>query len=274
MVIFVLGGPGVGKGTQCTNLVRDYGFVHLSAGDLLRAEQKREGSQYGELIKSYIREGKIVPMEVTIALLENAMKEAHGCTRFLVDGFPRKLDQAIKFEEVVCKSKFVIYFECTEATMLKRLLKRSEVCPYVETAHSNLFQTSGRDDDNVESIKKRFRTFVETSMPVVEYFRKQDKVLTVNCEKSIDGVYAELRQAVEVGPRTLLWLMRYRKHCKPCIDSKQSCALLPPEIPSCPAFTISYFVFCQKHVWNAFVDGIYMIAVPAAHLPLIDVRFH
>ncbi|KAF9428475.1 hypothetical protein BGZ94_002266 [Podila epigama] len=97
-VIFVLGGPGAGKGTQCANLVRDFGFVHLSAGDLLRAEQERPGSQYGELIKTYIKEGKIVPMEVTIALLENEML-ASGQTRFLIDGFPRKMDQALKFEE-------------------------------------------------------------------------------------------------------------------------------------------------------------------------------
>lgn len=75
------------------------------AGDLLRAEQKRPGSKYGELINHYIKEGLIVPMEVTIALLENAMKEAmetSKATRFLIDGFPRKMDQALKFEEVVC----------------------------------------------------------------------------------------------------------------------------------------------------------------------------
>lgn len=127
-VIFVLGGPGAGKGTQCERLVKDYGFVHLSAGDLLRAEQNRQGSQYGDLIKSYIKEGKIVPMEITIALLENAMKAAlnvegngkaesngvqysvgekheskwkDGKGRFLVDGFPRKMDQAVKFDESV-----------------------------------------------------------------------------------------------------------------------------------------------------------------------------
>lgn len=62
-------GPGAGKGTQCANLVDDFGFVHLSAGDLLRAEQSTPGSPYGDLIKSYIQEGKIVPMEITIALL-------------------------------------------------------------------------------------------------------------------------------------------------------------------------------------------------------------
>ncbi len=89
-VIYVLGGPGAGKGTQCANLVRDYGFTHLSAGDLLRAEQDRPDSQFGSMIKEYIRDGKIVPMEVTVQLLENAMtediKDKDGKGRFLIDG--------------------------------------------------------------------------------------------------------------------------------------------------------------------------------------------
>ena len=89
-VIFVLGGPGAGKGTQCAYLVRDYGFTHLSAGDLLRAEQDRPDSEFGSMIKDYIRDGKIVPMEVTVQLLENAMtediNEKNGNGRFLIDG--------------------------------------------------------------------------------------------------------------------------------------------------------------------------------------------
>ena len=89
-VIFVLGGPGAGKGTQCDRLVRDYGFTHLSAGDLLREEQDREGSQFGSLIKDYIKEGTIVPMEITVQLLENAMNDdlthKQGNGRFLIDG--------------------------------------------------------------------------------------------------------------------------------------------------------------------------------------------
>ena len=86
-VIFVLGGPGAGKGTQCANLVRDYGFTHLSAGDLLRAEQDREGSEFGTMIKEHIKGGTIVPMEVTVQLLENAMTEVNkGKGRFLIDG--------------------------------------------------------------------------------------------------------------------------------------------------------------------------------------------
>jgi UMP-CMP kinase len=138
-VIFVLGGPGAGvcsilfrlplmfffffpscrifmvlhagKGTQCSLLVEKYNFSHLSAGDLLRAEQDRPDSQYGDLIRTCISEGTIVPMEVTIKLLENAMRAAlesksgsgweAGKGRFLIDGFPRKMDQALKFEKDV-----------------------------------------------------------------------------------------------------------------------------------------------------------------------------
>jgi|TARA_R110002003_G_scaffold129_8_gene12137 UMP-CMP kinase len=89
-VIFVLGGPGAGKGTQCAKIVADYGFKHLSAGDLLREEQDRPGSEFGEMIKTYIKEGTIVPMEVTIQLLENAMKASmEGGNEkglFLIDG--------------------------------------------------------------------------------------------------------------------------------------------------------------------------------------------
>lgn len=187
-VLFVLGGPGAGKGTQCANLVRDYNFTHLSAGDLLRAEQERPGSEFGNLIKEYIRDGKIVPMEVTVQLLENAMKDqvqkdGSGKGKFLIDGFPRQMDQAVKFEETVCPGKFVLFFDCPEKEMQRRLLDRGK--------------TSGRSDDNAESIKKRFRTFVETSMPVVDYFESQGRVVKVVATKTPDQVYKETREKLE-----------------------------------------------------------------------------
>ncbi|KAI1323337.1 adenylate kinase-domain-containing protein [Xylariaceae sp. FL0255] len=196
-VLFVLGGPGAGKGTQCARLVSSYGFTHLSAGDLLRAEQDRPGSQYGELIKDYIKNGLIVPMEVTIALLENAMREAMTSStsssdkksdkelsgKFLIDGFPRKFDQALKFEEAVVPAQFVLFYDCPEAEMERRLLERGK--------------TSGRSDDNEESIRKRFRTFVETSMPVVEYYKKQDKVARVIADVSPDEVFAMTQKELQ-----------------------------------------------------------------------------
>lgn len=183
-VIFVLGGPGSGKGTQCAKLVADKNFVHLSAGDLLRAEQNRAGSQYGELIAKCIKEGSIVPQEVTVALLQNAIGDhaAKGDKRFLVDGFPRKMDQAITFEEQIVKSAFTLFFECPELVMLERLLERGK--------------TSGRADDNAESIKKRFRTFVETSMPVVDHFEKENRVVKLRCDEPVDVVYDKVKKAL------------------------------------------------------------------------------
>lgn len=194
LVLFFLGGPGSGKGTQSELLVKDYGFKHLSAGDLLREEQDRKGSEYGEMIKSYIKEGQIVPMEVTVKLLENAMKaelesgkqKEHPSgekARFLIDGFPRKMDQAVFFEETVCPSKCTIFLDCPEDVMEARLINRGK--------------TSGRSDDNEESIRKRFKVFVETSMPVVDYFSGQGKVIRASATGSVDEVYQRVKSGLD-----------------------------------------------------------------------------
>ncbi|EGN92015.1 hypothetical protein SERLA73DRAFT_191717 [Serpula lacrymans var. lacrymans S7.3] len=192
-VIYILGGPGAGKGTQCGRLVEDFGFCHLSAGDLLRAEQNRVGSQYGILIQTCIREGTIVPMEVTVKLLENEMTAElqrrtgdgwnDGRGRFLIDGFPRKMDQAIKFDTEVCLASLVIFFTTSEEVMLVRLLERGK--------------TSGREDDNIESIKKRFRTYNDQTMPVIQYYAKEDKVAEIDSTASIEVVHKEASQVIK-----------------------------------------------------------------------------
>lgn len=188
-VIFVLGGPGAGKGTQCARLVSEYGFTHLSAGDLLRAEQNRPGSQFGGVIQDCIKNGLIVPMEVTVALLENAMTDmiaqhnkdaARKKAKFLIDGFPRKLDQAHKFEEDVCPAKFVLFYDCPEPVMEARILERGK--------------TSGRADDNADSIRKRFRTFLDASMPVVDEFEGQGRVIKIDGTKSPEDVFQTTKQ--------------------------------------------------------------------------------
>jgi len=200
-----------GKGTQCSKLVKDYNFCHLSgmshllpvpspyppakAGDLLRAEQNRDGSQYGELIRTNIREGKIVPSFVTLKLLENAMadalktksgedkgwKDGHG--RFLIDGFPRKMDQAQLFDDEICLSSLVIFYDTTEEVLERRLLERAK--------------TSGREDDNIESIRKRFRTYKEETMPVIKYYEGNGKTATIDSSGSIDEVYAVTTSVID-----------------------------------------------------------------------------
>eukprot|EP01083_Nonionella_stella_P010843 30815_1 len=184
-VIFVLGGPGAGKGTQCANIVRDYGFVHLSAGELLRREMKTEGSPNGELIRGVMKDGgKIVPVEITVGLLKREMETniKKGKRKFLVDGYPRNQDNVDGWNSVIgdfASIPFVLFFNCPEDVMEKRLLARGE--------------SSGRSDDNLESIRKRFNTYQRSTMPVIEHFRGRDMVRQVECAESIEKVYQQVR---------------------------------------------------------------------------------
>ena len=120
-------------------------------------------------------------MEVTVKLLENAMHkklDKDGKGRFLVDGFPRKMDQAMYFEQAVCPSRCTVFLDCPEPVMRKRLLNRGK--------------TSGRADDNEESIVKRFKTFIETSMPVVDHFEQEDRVVKADADMDEHDVYGEI----------------------------------------------------------------------------------
>ena len=177
--VFVLGGPGCGKGTNCTKLKQTFGFTHLSAGDLLRAEQKREGSKVGALIKEYISEGKIVPSSITIGLLKEAMESNRGAT-FLIDGFPRALDQAEEFMAEVGAPMFTLFFDVSQEAMTARIIERGK--------------TSGRSDDNMEALVKRFETYTTQSYPVIEQMDSLGLLRTVNAEAPIDEVYAEARK--------------------------------------------------------------------------------
>ena len=180
-VIFVLGGPGSGKGTQCERLIEKYGCCHLSAGDLLRAEVA-SGSELGVACAELMKEGKLVPVETTLGLLETAMLKA-DTELFLVDGFPRAVDQALAFEGSLKPAEFVLFMDCPLETMQDRLLKRAE--------------TSGRADDNLETIKKRFDTFMNVSMPVIEHFEQTGRVHKVSSVPTPDEVFAEVVKVFE-----------------------------------------------------------------------------
>jgi len=127
------------------------------------------GSQHGTMIAEMIKNGQIVPSHVTVNLLEKAMKES-GKQRFLIDGFPRNEENNNSWQkEMHGKANVyaVLFFDCPEEVMQQRLLKRGE--------------SSGRTDDNIESIKKRFHTFKDQTMPVIEFYGKQNKVHKVSC---------------------------------------------------------------------------------------------
>ncbi|KAJ7543786.1 hypothetical protein O6H91_09G052600 [Diphasiastrum complanatum] len=186
--IFVLGGPGSGKGTQCELIVRDFGYTHLSTGDLLRNEIK-SGSEIGKSCEYIVKEGKLVPLEITMKLLQDAMDKV-SCKHFLIDGFPRAVEQAYEFESKVGKPDIVIYLNCSMEIMEKRLLERGK--------------SSGRADDNIDTIKKRFEAFVAESKPVVKYYAHSapDAIKEVSADKPIDEVYKEIKAILESKEQT------------------------------------------------------------------------
>ncbi|XP_068098528.1 UMP-CMP kinase [Hyperolius riggenbachi] len=187
LVVFVLGGPGAGKGTQCERIVEKYGYTHLSAGDLLRDERKRPGSEYGELIESYITEGKIVPVEITISLLKRAMDQtmaAHADkNKFLIDGFPRNEDNLQGWDKTMdgkADVSFVLFFDCDNETCIERCLERGK--------------SSGRSDDNRESLQKRIQTYLQSTRPIIDLYEKRGKVRKVDASHSVDKVFVKVQE--------------------------------------------------------------------------------
>ena len=189
--LFVLGGPGSGKGTQCARIVKEFGFVHLSTGDLLRAETSAaEGgrSETGALIAACIAEGRLVPVQLIVSLLDSAIQAAvaRGQRYFLVDGFPRAVDQKAAWDAVLgardISVPFILFFDCPLAVLEQRLLRRG--------------QSSGRADDNIDAIKKRFVTFDTESRPVVQQFAEEGRVRLIDGTQTPDAVYSQVRQLV------------------------------------------------------------------------------
>ncbi|CAM9787480.1 unnamed protein product [Pylaiella littoralis] len=176
-VVFVLGGPGSGKGTQCERLAKEYGYVHLSAGELLR-EERTSGSSDGQLIDEYIREGRIVPVAISLGLLRKAMEASGPHSRFLIDGFPRNSDNVEGWNSImgdVADVRSVLFLHCPEDVLEKRLLSRG--------------RSSGRTDDNAETAKRRFQTYVETTLPVVEHYEQQGLVARVDGNQDVETVF-------------------------------------------------------------------------------------
>ncbi len=180
-VVFVLGGPGAGKGTMCELAESQLGWTHLSTGDLLRAELQANGPT-ASVIEEFVTAGKLVPNEIVVTLLKDTMEKftrTTGKNNFLLDGFPRSLSNLEAWYEIFGREAELpkmLYFECPYAVLEKRILGRA---PY-----------SGRSDDNVEIIKLRFDTFKAETLPIVELFKSQSRCVEIDTSLDRQAVYA------------------------------------------------------------------------------------
>merc|ERR1719378_815364 len=176
-IVFIVGGPGSGKGTQCDRIVAKYGYCHLSSGDLLRAEVA-SGSERGQKLQEIMTKGELVPLETVLAMIRDKMMANQSASGFLIDGYPREVAQGEQFESTIAPATAVLYLDVANETMVQRLVNRGK--------------TSGRADDNEETIKKRLDTFAAATAPVVAYYKEQGKLFEVEraiAESSPDAVF-------------------------------------------------------------------------------------
>ena len=206
MKIIILGAPGAGKGTQATKIASKYSLVHISTGDIFRANIKN-GTEIGKLAKSYLDAGKLVPDTVTCDIVKGRLAEDDVKKGYLLDGFPRSLFQAeemSKFDDIdVC-----LNLEVDPSLIMERICGR-RVCSCGESYHVSTLNGATtcakcgkelyvRNDDNPATVKARLDTYNVMTAPLIAYYAAQGKLVNVVCgTKTPDEVFADVCTALE-----------------------------------------------------------------------------
>ncbi len=179
--IILCGAPGSGKGTQSDIIVKKYGLQHLSTGDVLRAEIK-SGSELGKELDAIISKGNLVPDQKMIDLIENFIanlpKDSKGV---IFDGFPRTVEQAEALTELLKKYHL-------EAVMLDMFVEEQELISRL----LNRGKTSGRADDNIDTIKQRLQVYKDVTKPVATYYLHHGNYFAINGNNTMEDVFAQI----------------------------------------------------------------------------------
>ena len=185
--IILFGPPGSGKGTQADGLVKKYGLLHISTGDLFRSEIAKK-TELGLAAKAYMDAGNLLPDAVTIGMLRSTMAAHPEVNGFLLDGFPRTIPQAQALDVLLSESgesvTQLIAMQVNEDELVARLLNRAV--------------TSGRTDDSDETIiRNRMKNYKEQTTPVADYYATQHKTTHIDGMGTVDAVFARLSKVVD-----------------------------------------------------------------------------
>ena len=201
MKIILLGAPGSGKGTMAQRLTNDLQVPQISTGDIFRKNLKEE-APLGLQVKDIMARGELVPDEITIEIVKNRLREDDCKNGYILDGFPRSLIQAEAldtFELIDC----AVNLDVDEEAIVKRLSGR-RFCPDCNgTFHVSSLENETmcpscggkliiRADDSEETVRERLRVYYKTTFPLIEYYQKQGKLLTVDGNGGIEEVYARI----------------------------------------------------------------------------------
>ncbi|MBU2541872.1 MAG: adenylate kinase [Candidatus Omnitrophica bacterium] len=210
MRIILLGSPGAGKGTQAVLLSKKFNIPHISTGDLLRQAVRNETS-LGKEAKSYIDRGVLVPDNLVTLLVENKLEAIDAGKGFILDGFPRNIQQAIAVDAILKKLStvidWVIYLKASEETIIQRLSGR-RVCKdcgvnfhikNLPPKNEGICDNCGgrliqRDDDKLSTIKNRIKTYEQQTKDLVEYYQKKEKLKEVSGDLSAEDALTQLEK--------------------------------------------------------------------------------
>ena len=212
MRLLMFGPPGVGKGTQAKLLSEEFGVPHISTGDMLRAAVT-EGTPLGIKAKSLMDAGRLVPDDVMIAIVREVLSSSDAKNGFVLDGFPRTVDQAhalvTLFEELGIKNYKVINFLFNDKEIIRRLSSRlmcvNDGKIFNKLTDGVTLQTPCpacggklivRDDDTEETVVRRLRIYHSTTAPIIDFYEKRGVVVQVDGMASVETVYDEIKQLV------------------------------------------------------------------------------
>lgn len=206
MNIVLLGAPGAGKGTVAQELVADFGFAHISTGDLLRAAVK-SGSELGVKAKSYMDAGELVPDQLVIDLVKERLQADDAQKGFILDGFPRNTVQAVTLDSELGAMgnplDAALLIDVEPKVIIERLSNRRtcRACGFTGNASHEVCPNCGgemyqRDDDKPETIANRLDVYEKNTSPLVEYYRGQGLLKSVNGAQSMEAVYADVKEAL------------------------------------------------------------------------------
>jgi len=212
MRLILLGAPGSGKGTIAAELTKQYGVLHISTGDIFRANMKKQ-TPLGQEAKKYIDKGALVPDQLTIAMLEDRLAQPDCESGFMLDGFPRTIAQAQELDKFLAQKNValtaVISIQISDDEIKSRVSGR-RVCiscgasyniPFKPTTVEGICDACGgevvqRDDDKPETVLSRLKTYHEKTQPLIDYYKAQKLILTANNEVNYLIAFEQIKEGL------------------------------------------------------------------------------
>ena len=212
MKVVLLGAPGAGKGTQCKSIIARYGLLHLSSGDILR-QQRAEGTELGKKAQGYMDSGALVPDEIIIEMMAKAIEKA-PVAGFILDGFPRTVNQAVELDKALAAKEqqidVVLNLQIDDSVVINRITGRRS-CPkcgavyHIENLkpkNDNKCDLDGtelvqRPDDTEQVLTNRLETYHQQTEPLVDYYRKNSTVHNFDADRNPNDVLASIFEKLD-----------------------------------------------------------------------------